>query len=338
MSDGAPLPIAVLTGFLGAGKTTLLNFLLRHPAMSGTAVVINEYGDVGLDHHLVQAAPEDVELVEGGCLCCTVRGRLSSALLHLVNRSRDGALPPIRRIIIETTGVAEPGPIVQELLNVPELAERFSLSGVTTVVDAVNLMHSLDTLALARAQVAAADQLLISKIDLVEAGTLPTLEARLRTLNPDAPTAALHHGGARPDQLFGTRRDATATPTLRWMSAAPAVHFRPLSDDTPTPADDAIDSFSVIVDQPLPEWRLMGWLSFLRGLAGPDLLRVKGLLNIEGRDTPLAIHAVQSVFHEPQTLDAWPDADRRSRLVFITQGWGRETVTSTLNYLLGDPA
>ena len=115
------------------------------------------------------------------------------------------------------------------------------------------------------------------------------------------------------------------------------MQFRPLREDTPTPADDAIDSFSVIVDQPLPEWRLMGWLSFLRGLAGPDLLRVKGLLNIEGRDTPLAIHAVQSVFHDPQPLDAWPDDDRRTRLVFITQGWGRETVTSTLNYLLGEP-
>lgn len=337
MSDGARLPVAVLTGFLGAGKTTLLNFLLRHPAMSGTAVVINEYGDVGLDHHLVQAAPEDVELVEGGCLCCTVRGRLGSALLHLVMRSRDGALPPIRRIIIETTGVAEPGPIVQELLNVPELAERFSLAGVTTVVDAVNLAHSLDTLALARAQVAAADQLLVSKPDLVADDALPALEARLRRLNPDAPIAAIRQGGARPDHLFNARRDIAATPTLRWMAAAPAVQFRPLREDTPTPADDAIDSFSVIVGQPLPEWRLMGWLSFLRGLAGPDLLRVKGLLNIEGRDTPLAIHAVQSVFHDPQPLDAWPDDDRRTRLVFITQGWGRETVTSTLNYLLGEP-
>lgn len=332
------IPVAVLTGFLGAGKTTLLNFLLRHPAMQGTAVVVNEFGDVGLDHHLIEAAVHDVELIEGGCLCCTVRGALGDALIKLLDRSGKDGWPPIKRIILETTGIAEPGPILRELAASPELSGRVRSDGTTTLVDAVVGADTLARQRIARAQVAAADQLLISKADLVEPPVLDALQSQLRALNPEAPIDILNKGAAKPQQLFGTARRGTgdAAPLLQWLKVAAPVAFTPLTDDTPAPDLDGIDSFSVVLDAPLPEWRFYGWLSFLRGLSGPDLLRVKGFVNLEGQLGPVLIHGVQGVFHEPESRDAWPTDDHCTRLVFITQGWGKETVRSTLGYLTGE--
>lgn len=332
------IPVAVLTGFLGAGKTTLLNFLLRHPAMQGTAVVVNEFGDVGLDHHLIEAAVHDVELIEGGCLCCTVRGALGDALIKLLDRSGKDGWPPIKRIILETTGIAEPGPILRELAASPELSGRVRSDGTTTLIDAAVGADTLARQRIARAQVAAADQLLISKADLVEPAALDGLQRQLRALNPEAPIDILNKGAAKPQQLFGTARRGTgdAAPLLQWLKVAAPVAFTPLTDDTPAPDLDGIDSFSVVLDAPLPEWRFYGWLSFLRGLSGPDLLRVKGFVNLEGQLGPVLIHGVQGVFHEPESRDAWPTNDHCTRLVFITQGWGKETVRSTLGYLTGE--
>lgn len=332
----ARLPVAVLTGFLGAGKTTALNFLLRHPKMQGTAVVINEFGEVGLDHHLVETSPEDIELVEGGCLCCTVRGRLAEALLRLRERSQRGELPPIQRIILETTGVAEPGPILRELGAVPVLAEHFRLDGVTTLIDAANGLATLETQSIARAQIASADQLLITKTDLAAPENITALEQRLRRLNPEAEIAAVKHGAVQPQQLFGAarRQGETDQRFQHWFTAAEPVKFRPVSDDSPSPDAQQIDSFSVIVDAPLPMERFFGWLSFLRSLCGPDLLRIKGFVNLEGQPGPTVLHGVQGVFHPPEFRGHWPSEDHRTRLVFITQGWGRDTVQSTLNYLL----
>jgi G3E family GTPase len=328
----ARLPVAVLTGFLGAGKTTLLNFLLRHPQMAGTAVVINEYGEVGLDHHLIEAAADEVELIAGGCLCCTVRGRLAEALLRLRARNQRGELPTIRRIVLETTGLAEPGPILREL-SAPELAEHFRIEGTTTLVDAVNGPQTLDRQPIARAQVAAADHLLISKADLVNAAAGEALQQRLRALNPEAEISTVRRGAAQPRQLFGGRRASAGPAFQQWFQAAEPVRFRPFSDDSPSPAAQQIDSFSLVLDAPLPESRFYGWLAFLRSLCGPELLRIKGLVHLEGQPGPTVLHGVQGVFHPPEVRADWPDADRRTRLVFITQGWGKETVRSTLNYL-----
>lgn len=340
MSTADPrLPVALLTGFLGAGKTTLLNFLLRHPQMQGTAVVINEYGEVGLDHHLIETAADEVELVEGGCLCCTVRGRLAEALLRLRARSQRGELPAIHRIVLETTGLAEPGPLLREIVGHPELTALFRVAGVTTLVDAANALQTLETQPIARAQVAAADQLLISKTDLIPPAALDALQARLAALNPEAEIAISRHGAAQPRQLFGDPHRAAAT-EIRfrgWVQAAEPLRFRPLSEEVPTPSAQQIDSFSVIIDAPVSESRFYGWLGFLRSLCGPELLRIKGLVNLDGQVGPTVLHGVQGVFHPPETRDHWPDADHRTRLVFITQGWGRETVQSTLNYLL-DPS
>lgn len=328
----ARIPVAVLTGFLGAGKTTLLNFLLRHPEMTGTAVVINEYGDVGLDHHLIEAASDDVELVAGGCLCCTARGQLADALLRLRERSQRGELPPIRRIVLETTGLAEPGPILREL-GAYELAEHFRLEGTTTLIDAVNGQQTLDRQPIARAQVSAADQLLVSKTDLTDEATRQALRERLRALNPEAEITGCRQGAVQPQHLFGGRRAVAGPSFLGWFQAVEPVRFQPFTDDSPRPSDQQIDSFSLVLDEALTEERFYGWLAFLHSLSGPDLLRVKGIVHLQGQPGPTVLHGVQGVFHPPEVLDHWPDADRRTRLVFITQGWGKETLRSTLNYL-----
>nr|WP_277346230.1 GTP-binding protein [Solimonas marina] len=335
-----------MTGFLGAGKTTLLNFVLRHPQMDGTAIVINEYGEVGLDHHLVEAAPDDLQLIANGCICCTARGAMSEALLVLVARMRQRGVT-LRRVIIETTGLAEPGPIVQELVAHPELLAHFELDSVVTLVDALNADETFASHDIAVQQITAADRLLLGKCDLVDEATLSALRERLREMNPDAPVAVVHHGAAQPAQLFSGGRDNPASPRYRsggWLAAADTIRLMPAADAAPrggllgvarplTPAEQQIETFSVILDAPLPWARVRGWLAFVRTLCGPTLLRVKGLLNIENQAGPSVVHGVQYALHPMRELPAWPDDDRRTRLVFITRGAGRDIVAATLGYL-----
>ncbi len=344
------IPMVLLTGFLGAGKTTLLNFLLRHPAMSGTAVVINEYGEVGLDHHLVeQAEPDEVELIEGGCMCCTTRGRLAESLMSLFTKAQRKQIPSLKRIIIETTGLAEPGPILNQLLNAPQLHERFVLDSVVTLVDAVNAASTVEQIDIAQKQIAGADALLITKSDLVTPEALDLLKAKLLAMNPDADIQVPTKGAAQPGWLFtdGRRRAGSAgyglsplilkADSLRLAPADPNLMTADADPWGSGPEWDEIQTFSLIVDAPLPAWKFYGWLDFLRSLAGNDLLRFKGIVNIEGQEKPRVIHGVQTVLHPPEELDRWPDEDRRTRLVFITRGWGQETVRNTLAYLKDTP-
>lgn len=334
----SPLPVTVLTGFLGAGKSTLLNFMLRHPALQGTAVIINEYGDVGVDHHLVETAEEDVTLIAGGCLCCTARGQLGDALLKVFERAQRGRIG-LRRVIIETTGLAEPGPILHPLLHDPWVGDRYILDRVVTLVDAAHGMQTLDGQPIAVAQVTAADQILLSKTDLVPAEQTDALERRLRQTNPDAAFARVIDGKGHPSWLFSapsptpqSRRDA---PLGLWFDG-PAVLPSPLSP-APTatlsrPPHD-VDCFSITLEAPLPPAQVYGWLDLMRSLCGPDLLRIKGLIHVAGQPGPLIIHGVQNILHPAEYRHAWPDEDHRSRLVFITRGWAREAITSTLAYL-----
>lgn len=334
----SPLPVTVLTGFLGAGKSTLLNFMLRHPALQGTAVIINEYGDVGVDHHLVETAEEDVTLIAGGCLCCTARGQLGDALLKVFERAQHGRIG-LRRVIIETTGLAEPGPILQPLLHDPWVGERYLLDRLVTLVDAAHGMQTLDGQPIAVAQVTAADQILLSKTDLVPAEQADALERRLRQMNPDASLARVIDGKGHPSWLFSTppptaqsRRDA---PLGLWFDSPtmlPAT-LSPVSNSVLSRPPPDVDCFSVVIDEPLPPARVYGWLDLLRSLCGPDLLRIKGLIHVTGQPGPLIIHGVQNILHPAEYRPAWPDEDHRSRLVFITRGWAREAITSTLAYL-----
>jgi G3E family GTPase len=342
VSPDTRIPVCLLTGFLGAGKTTLLNSLLRQPAMVGTGVVINEYGSVGIDHHLVESAPEDTSLIADGCICCSARGEIAEAMLGLAERMQARAGTPLKRVIIETTGLAEPWPILMQLLRTPELAERYTLDSVVTLVDALNVADTLATHDIAVQQVTAADRILISKTDLVDGAQVDALRTQLAAMNPDAEIADAARGATQPELLFSGGRHDPASPQYRpgaLLASADALRFTPAPAGllrTPgraAPEDQQIQTFSLVLDEPLQAGRFFGWMEFLRTLTGPTLLRVKGLINIDGRAGPTVIHGVQKAFHPPTELAAWPDADRRTRLVFITRGYGQEIVGETLGYL-----
>lgn len=332
------LPVCLLTGFLGAGKSTTLNFVLRHPEMSGTAVVINEYGSVGVDHHLVESAPDETELIADGCLCCTASGRLVDALMALLERAAQNQFT-LKRVVIETTGLAEPAPILQQLLYDPKLVEHFVVDSVVTLVDACNASATLAEHDIAVQQITGADRLLLTKTDLADEASTIALEKTLAAMNLDATIERLMKGAAQPAQLFSGAHHRTTTGEAigNLFQNADQIRF------TPTPAvsgrllvpplheDQGIQTFSLILDEPLSASRFHGWMSFLRTLCGPSLLRVKGLVNLQGM--PTVVHGVQRVFHTTQTLPSWPDDDQRTRLVFITRGWGRDMVGSTLDWL-----
>lgn len=331
------LPVSLITGFLGSGKTTLLNRLLQHDAMQDSAVIINEYGEVSLDHLLVERVDGEVAVLASGCICCTVRSDLEDTLRALLVRRDRGEVTPFRRILIETTGLADPAPIVQLLLNNPLVSHFLRLDAVVTTVDAVNAAHQLDRQYEAVKQVALADRLLITKGDL--AADIATLHARLRQLNPGAGIERVAYGEIDPARLFGAALvdpDRKTVDVERWLNE---WAFAGGSDDAHVHAahadhgdhahhhhDAGITSFVLTFDDPLDWMAVSQWLGYLRNARGEDLLRVKGILNLQSELAPVAIHGVHHVFHPPVALAKWPDADRRSRIVFITRGIARQDV------------
>ena len=325
------LPVSLITGFLGSGKTTLLNRVLRHDGMKDSAVIINEYGEVGLDHLLVERIDGEVAVLASGCICCTVRSDLEETLRVLLVRRDRGEVPPFRRILVETTGLADPAPIVQLLLNNPLVSHFLRLDTIVTTVDAVNAVHQLDRQYEAVKQVALADRLLITKGDLVD--DVAELELRLNRLNPGARIESVAHGEIDPAQLFGAGLvdpEKKRVNLERWLNeqafagSCEAAHEH--GDHAHHGHHGSIVSFVLAFDEPLDWMAISQWLAHLRHTRGADLLRVKGILNLLGEPTPVVIHGVHHVFHPPVALAEWPDADRRSRIVFITRGIARHEV------------
>jgi G3E family GTPase len=335
------IPITVLTGFLGTGKTTLLNRLLRQPDLTDTAVLINEFGEIGLDHLLVEAVRDDVVLLNAGCLCCTVRGDLVKALRDLFLRRVRGDVPPFARVMIETTGLADPAPILQTLMTDPLIAARYRLDGIVTLVDAANGQATLDAQPEAVKQAAVADRIVLTKSDLTSSERMVDLRERLRSLNPSAmiipaqdgvidPKLVLDLGPFRPEAKIGEvlgwlNEEAFAQPHAHDHHHEDGEHHRAGHD--PNRHDARIRAFCLTFDRPL-QWRGIGtYLEMLVATQGENLLRVKGILNLAGQDQPLVIHGVQHVFHPPVLLAEWPaDDDRRSRLVFITRDLDRAII------------
>jgi G3E family GTPase len=296
-------PVHLLTGFLGSGKTTLLRRLLNSPALADTAVLINEFGEIGLDHELLERIDADAVLLSSGCLCCTVRGELADAIKSLHGRRERGAIPPYRRLVIESSGLADPTPILTTIAADPQLRRHYRVGLVVTTVDAVNGEGQLDGQPESVKQAAVADRLVITKSDLANP---EGLVARLTRLNPAAPV--LCAATLDIDALL----DDTASREVSGWFRAEAV------DATSHEGD--VRAFSLAFDGPL-DWNAFGlWLSMLLNRHGAAVLRVKGILAIAGEDAPVALHAVQQLVHAPRHLPRWPSEDRRTRLVFIVKG------------------
>jgi G3E family GTPase len=342
LSDAASrIPVTVLTGFLGSGKTTLLNHVLKQPEMAATAVIVNEFGEIGLDHLLVESATEDVVLLNSGCLCCTVRGDIVNTLTDLfVNRVK-GRVPYFTRAVIETTGLADPAPVLHALISDPIVAERYMIDGVVTTVDAVNGAGTLDRQPEAVKQAAIADRLIVTKADLAEPGTIAALAARLARLNPGAPQLHAAQGAVDPGALFGLGLFDPKTKSAdvqRWLNdeavAAAQVDHDDHGDAHDGHAhhdvnrhDERIRAFCITRDKPISWSALSGWLDALASMRGDDLLRLKAIVAISDKpDQPVVLHGVQHLFHPPVLLPRWPSEDRRTRIVFITRGLPQQAV------------
>jgi G3E family GTPase len=305
-------PVNLITGFLGSGKTTLLQRLLLDPALSDTAVLINEFGEIGLDHHLLERIDETIVMLQSGCVCCTIRGELSTAIKDLHSRRERGLLPPFRRLVIESTGLADPFPILSTVRSDPVLRHHFCLGSVITTVDAVNGAQQLAAQPESVKQVAVADRLVLTKTDLATVEAADRLIERLRHINPGAPLWRGADDDLDADALLSRDGDNVE----RWQ---PADRHGHAPNDRHRHADD-IRTLALCFDEPV-DWTRFGiWLTMLLHRHGGQLLRVKGILNVADAETPVAVHAVQHLVHPPRHLGAWLDGDRRSRLIFIAQG------------------
>jgi G3E family GTPase len=288
-------PVALLTGFLGSGKTTLLARLLADPDMGETAVIVNELGDVAIDHYLLRRVDERTVVLANGCVCCSLRGDLADELRDLLGRRDRGEIPPFARVVVETTGVADPAPILATLVSEPVVKHHFELDRVVATVDAVHGLRGPESVR----QVAAADRLVVTKVDLAPGDEV---ERSLRELNPAATVVEAVFGEVEPDVLLGGEDRFP-----REVRVGPAAH------------EGDVRACALVFDERL-DWTAFGiWLTMLLQARGADILRVKGLLNVGGPG-PLLINGVQHVVHPPVHLDEWPDGDQRSRIVFIGRG------------------
>jgi G3E family GTPase len=353
----APIPLTVLTGFLGAGKTRLLNRLLKDPALADTAVIINEFGEVSLDHLLVDHIGDNMVLLQSGCLCCTMRGDLVDALERLL-RDLDNGRVAFKRVLLETTGLADPAPVLHTLMAHPYLLLRYRLNGVVTVVDAVNGEPTLDAHEEAVKQAAVADRIVLSKTDLATTGQREAILARLHTLNPAAPVLDAAKGEATADRLLnaGLYDPERKIPDVkRWLAAEAYADTRGHQHhhghghahghhhaDAPLDRnrhDDHIRSFVITTDQPVAAGTLEMFLELLRASHGSQLLRLKGIVNLaEAPGTPVVVHGVQHLFHPMARLERWPDDDHRTRLVFITRDLAEQTVRELFGAFMGHVA
>jgi G3E family GTPase len=323
----APITANILTGFLGSGKTSLLRRLLRQPDLSDTAVMINEFGEVGLDHLLIEAVTEDMVMLDSGCVCCTIRGDLKDALLRLYARRQRGEVPPFRRVVIETTGLADPAPIVATFAADPMLKHHFRVGNVVTVIDAECGAANLDLYEECRRQVAVADRLVVSKIDIAGSWKARELRVRVSRINSTAEIVESSESDDASAALLTHDAHDAATrleEVRRWIAMSISDHREhdEVGDHDHAHESRHGDIHALLLsdDEPL-DWAAFGlWLSMLLNRHGASVLRVKGLINVVGRDAPVVVQGVQHLIHKPVHLDRWPEDVPRTRLVLIVRG------------------
>jgi G3E family GTPase len=326
-NDLGPIPILVVSGFLGSGKTTLLRNLLLDPEAGEIAVIVNEFGEVGIDHHLVRKTDVRTTLLRNGCVCCSMRDDLSEALRHLLSQRERGTIPRFDRVVIETTGLADPAPILHTIVAEPVVRNHFRVERVVTTIDAVAGASNLETYGEALRQVAAADHVIVTKQDLAAPEVTAELKAKLRSINPAATVVDASFGSIdfapllAPESHRGGEGLAEVSYTVDGDPKAPAtVHAM----------SGRVASQCFIFDRPL-NWQMFGiWLTLLLHRHGDRVLRLKGLLNVGAERGPLLVEGVQHVIHVPRHLRQWPDTDRRSRIVFIARDLDLTQVEASL--------
>jgi G3E family GTPase len=315
------VPVFLLTGFLGSGKTSLLNALLKAPAFANTAVVVNEFGEIGLDHALVQSSTDNVVLLEAGCLCCTIADSLHETLADLYSRRVQSEVPPFERLVIETTGLADPAPILNTLLGNKLVTEHYRLCAVVATIDAVHFDTELANHREVAKQIAVADRLVVTKTDMVPTGELARVEARVKGLNPAAPISRSRHGSAVLDAFSGI--DSTG------LNGVAAYESHRHAHDV-NRHDEHVRAHCFVLDAPVSWSGVAAWSRLVAGALGERLLRCKALVEIAETGEVVFLQGVQRVFHTPERLPGWPDADHRSRLVCITRDVDETEVQRTL--------
>lgn len=347
------VPVTLLSGFLGAGKTTLLNRLVGDPDAGRIAVIMNEFGDVGLDHDLIEDVAGDVVLMHSGCLCCSIRGDLAKTMAHLLSRRKQGRLT-FDRVVIETTGIADPGPILKTMVTNALIGDNFRTDGVVVLADAATGPSTLDTQFEAVNQLALADLIIVTKSDLVAPDACNRFETRLQAINATARRVRVEHGRVAPSVLFGLSamsQSATSETIRAWLGAQipeqdPAearsdgasgtgrpVPALPDEDDTDAYRKHRITSASIELSEPIPSSIFHLWLETLMALKARDILRIKGIVHVEDGEWPFVFHGVQHIFEAPVPLKHWSGTDTTTRVVVIARNMAKEDLKVGLDIL-----
>ncbi|MDC1066528.1 GTP-binding protein [Alphaproteobacteria bacterium] len=326
------ISITILTGFLGSGKTTILSSLIKHKLMANAAIIINEFGEIGLDHDLIETTDENVIELQNGCICCTIQGDLKSTLLNLLKKMEKGEISPFNHVIIETTGLADPVPIIHTLMTSLDLQRIYSIDGVITVIDSINGESTYNVHEEAVKQTAFADRIVLSKTDIADEARVNSLTKRIRTINPKVTIIKSNMNSVPVAKLLGLNdynpqnKDWNVREWLEIEKNKSSKHLHHHHDHDVNRHGDDIETFAMVTSQPVSMTSLNFFLELLMSQMGENILRIKGILNIKGQECPAVIHGVQHIFHPLEWLEKWPSQNKQSRLVFITKNINKDTI------------